>query len=320
MKKNKKYIILILLVIAIVILLILAGITIKNVTEKSGLLSKVLNEQEQEIQGQEEHSIETIYVVNSTSGNNIYLTITIESDDEIEQVQTPDENTINANRKKLAIDYTVVSGIDYTFKIKRKSDTEAEEYILKADINAKPVISQNQSSIYPILTPNGVELNKQVTIEYEGEETNNLYSLDNGATWNSYTETIKVKNSGKVLAKTIKDHEITKMTSQNITLNLAADALGPAAYDGNDGTRFNNSYRDRILKISPDMIGKQVRVYCDSNTGEGGEFYICNSSGATLLYRYQYRVKVHIVTIPANADYFRFWYSDYVYEVGPYNG
>ncbi len=318
MKKSIKYIILILLVITLIILLILTDITIKNVIEKSGLLSKALNEQEQEIQEQEqeEHNIETIYVVNSTSGNDINVTIKIESNDEIEQVQTPNGNILNTNKNKLAIDYNVVSGTDYTFKIKRKSDNETEDYVLKANINAKPIINENKSSLYPILTPDGVELNKEVNIDY-GEETNNYYSLNNGVTWNVYTETIKVKNSGKVLAKTIKDHEITKMEFKNITLNLASDALGPAAYDGNDRTLYCELLKPRI-NIAPDMIGKNVKIHCCDNGSAYGSFYFHNSSGAILAS--YWKRGTNIVPVPPNAAYITFAHYCQVYEVGPYNG
>ncbi len=303
MKNKVKCITLITLVIAIIILLVLSGITIKNITEKNGLFSKAFGEQEQNIQ--EEHKIDTVYVVNSISENNIYITIMIESNDEIEQVQTPDDNIINVNKNKLAIDYNVESGNEYTFKIKRKSDDDFKNYVLKANVDAKPVISQNESSIYPILTSYGIKLNKKVTIDY-GEETNNYYSIDNGNTWITYEGEFVVEKECTILAKSIKQQEITKLDKEAIKMNLAPDALGLAAYDGNDNTSVGGYRNTYYIEIEPSMIGKKVQVY---EHVESFDLYICDENKQSIqrISIYGWSSNRQTFTIPENAKFLMFY-------------
>ena len=230
-------------------------------------------------------NIESTYIINSVNGNNMKVTITISSNTEIETINTPDGNVIYANSNKMATVFDVISGQNYTFKIKLKGVQELKEYILKADTNAKPEISENTTNNYPELTRYGVELNKRIDIDY-GEGKNNYYSLDDGKTWNSYTGSIKVKNDGKVIAKTIMENEITKVESKDYTMNLASDALGANAYDGNESTceQYNyvsgtqNKYQKYML-IEEAVQNSKINIKCSFVWNIPTYVYFYNTEG-----------------------------------------
>ena len=233
-------------------------------------------------------NIESTYVINSVNGNNMKVTITISSSTEIETINTPDGNVLPVNDNKTSTDFDVISGQNYTFKIKLKGVQELKEYILKADTNAKPEISENTTNNYPELTRYGVELNKRIDIDY-GEGTNNYYSLDDGKTWNAYTGSIKVKNDGKVVAKTIIENEITKVESKNYTMNLASDALGANAYDGDESTceQYNyvssaqNKYQKYML-IDETVQGSKINIKCSFAWNIDAYVYFYNSAGTNI--------------------------------------
>ena len=241
-------------------------------------------------------NIESTYVINSVNGNNMKVTITISSNTEIETISTPDGNVIYANSNKMATDFDVISGQNYTFKIKLKGVQELKEYILKADTNAKPEVSENTTNNYPELTRYGVELNKRIDIDY-GEGTNNYYSLDDGKTWNAYTGSIKVKNDGKVVAKTIIENEITKVESKNYTMNLANDALGANAYDGNESTCEQYNYvsgtqykYQKYMLIDEAVQNSKINIKCSFAWNIPTYVYFYNTEGekvgTKLLYDY----------------------------------
>ncbi len=324
-KINNKMITLIAIVIIVVLIILLSGVTIKNVTEKSQLFSKAINEQEnanQQVEEQEGHNIDAIYVVNSTDGDNINVTIILESDDEIEQVQTPNQNIISTHKNKLAIDYSVVSGEDYTFKIKRTSDSELKDYVLKADINARPEILQDTTPIYPILMPEGVKLRKTVNIDYGEEETNNYYSLDNGDTWMEYEGELVIEKECTLLAKKIKnigEREIIKLAKEEIKMNLAPDALGLRAYDGNYNTGFSLDGRRCRMQIDDSMKGKRIAGTWGGSSARACTYYFISDVGSQIPGGTQsFSTKYRVEWIPSNASWFSVGGGN-IYEIGPYN-
>ena len=63
------------------------------------------------------------------------------------------------------MDYDVISGQNYKFKLKYKGEEELKEYILNADLNAKPIINIETSKNYPTLTADGFVLQKNISME-----------------------------------------------------------------------------------------------------------------------------------------------------------
>ena len=205
---------------------------------------------------------ETTYQINSIDGDVMQVTIKIKNDLGIEKVITADGKEIipQGNKKQIGIDYKVVSGNNYIFKVKASDSEEIKEYVLKADINAKPEINQDESYSYPILTEYRVEINKTVEIDY-GENTNNYYSVDDGKTWNEYTGTIKIQKECTIKAKSIIEGEITKETKKEITIKIENGAIGKNAYDYDDETGERLSTTQKYIKISPEMQNQSMSIY-----------------------------------------------------------
>ncbi len=242
----------------IITILIVAGIAIVEVNKNNELFTKISQIGEKNLISEQ---TETTYKVNSTNGNIMNVTINIKNEIGIKKVIKPDNSNIilAGPKKQIAIDYNVEDGQEYKFKVQLVGSNEQEEYILKASLNAKPEIIQNDSYLYPVLTGDGVEINKKVTINY-GESKENYYSLDNGNSWIKYTEdNINIKKEGKILAKTIINGEITKEAQEDITMQFADDAIGTDAYDENEETYFTTRKKSYMI-INDDMIGKMVYI------------------------------------------------------------
>lgn len=204
---------------------------------------------------------ETTYKVNSINENIMNVTIHIKNEIGIQKIIKPDNKSITptGTKEEIAIDYEVEDGKEYKFKVQLVGSNEEKEYILKANLNAKPEIRQNESNAYPIITQYGIEINKIVNIDY-GENTNNYYSLDGGNSWIKYTEDgINVKKEGKILARTIIEGEITKESQEDITMQLAEDALGLNSYDKDDKTYEIGAKKS--LLISNEIYGKNINIH-----------------------------------------------------------
>lgn len=314
--KNKKIILFLLMAVSLFLITLILIINRENIT------SIFENTQKRAI---EKGKIDATYRVVKIEGETINAVVTFDCDTPIEKIIRPDgvEITVESiNKQKLAIDYNLVSGNQYAFKIKLLDNSEEKEYVLYADKDAKPSIKQDDSLLYPLITLYGVKLNKNVTIDY-GKEENNYYSTDGGETWEKYEGQMTLQKECTIMARSFKDeNEIVKVDTQEIKMNLADDALGAAAYDGSEDTYvyMRNTVYDAFdkcgkIKISSEMIGKQIRVKVDNDTGEGGNVYVRDSSGNILASYDKYKQSVYIITVPTSADYLTFYYNNTVHEV-----
>lgn len=205
---------------------------------------------------------ETTYHVNSIDGNVMQVTIKIKNTLGIEKVITPTGKEIvpQIDKTQIGIDYEVISGNNYIFKVKTVGAEEIKEYILKADVNAKPEINQNESYAYPLLNEYGIEVNKYVEIDY-GENANNYYSIDNGKTWEKYTGKVKIQKECTLIAKIVIDGEITREDKKKITFELADDAVGSEAYDNNDETGYTiKGVGNHYIEVNEEMIGESFII------------------------------------------------------------
>ena len=207
---------------------------------------------------------------------------------------------------------TTQEGKDYTRKI-----------VIDLTPPATPEISSNYG--YPIITESGVKQDGTTKITYDtSENVENYYSLD-GTNWQEYTGEFQYAQIGKIYAKSVKKSNGTEATASK-EITIPNYALGASAYDKDDSTcekmvysKNSTSTSCGIVKISPEMIGKQVRVLVDSSSKEGGQVRIYNSSDTQLALYDKYRQKEYIITIPIGADYLGFYRNQNVYEVAPYN-
>ena len=229
-------------------------------------------------------TIETTYKVNSTNGNFMSVTVKIKCESGIQKVIKPDNNEVTPVGKKeqVAIDYDIEDGKEYKFKVQLVGSKEQKEYILKANLNAKPEIKQNESDAYPTLTEYGVEINKIIKIDY-GENTNNYYSLDNGNSWIKYTEDgISIKKEGNILAKSVINGEITRETQEDISVQLANDAVTKDWIDGDENTAagLGRFTRNKFLLVDESAIGKKIKMKSNDSTIW---MYVTNKSGEETL-------------------------------------
>ena len=229
---------------------------------------------------------ETTYKVNSTNENIMNVTVNIKNEIGIQKVIKPDNNevTLAGTKEQVAIDYDVEDGKEYKFKVQLIGSDEQKEYTLKANLNAKPEIKQNKSNAYPTITEYGIEINKTVKIDY-GESTNNYYSLDNGSSWIKYTEDgVSVKKEGKILAKSEINGEITKESQENITMQLASDAISKEWYDGDENTyaSIGRFERKKYLLVDESAIGKKIKMKV---SGSPIYMYITNKTGDEIKFK-----------------------------------
>ena len=229
---------------------------------------------------------DTTYKVNSTNGNIMNVTVNIKNEIGIQRVIKPDNTDVTpaGSKEQVAIDYDVEDGKEYKFKVQLIGSNEQKEYILKANLNAKPEIEQNESNAYPTLTEYGFEINKIVKIDY-GENSDNYYSLDNGNSWIKYTEDgVSVKKEGKILAKSVMNGEITKESQENITMQLASDAISKEWYDGDENTyaSIGSSERKKYLLVDESAIGKKIKMKVSSSPIY---MYITNKTGDEIKFK-----------------------------------
>ena len=229
---------------------------------------------------------DTTYKVNSTNGNIMNVTVNIKNEIGIQRVIKPDNTDVTpaGSKEQVAIDYDVEDGKEYKFKVQLIGSNEQKEYILKANLNAKPEIEQNESNAYPTLTEYGFEINKIVKIDY-GENADNYYSLDNGNSWIKYTEDgVSVKKEGKILAKSLINGEITKESEENITMQLASDAISKEWYDGDENTYASIGIyeRKKYLLVDESAIGKKIKMKV---SGSPIYMYITNKTGDEIIFK-----------------------------------
>ena len=229
---------------------------------------------------------DTTYKVNSTNGNIMNVTVNIKNEIGIQRVIKPDNTDVTpaGSKEQVAIDYDVEDGKEYKFKVQLIGSNEQKEYILKANLNAKPEIEQNESNAYPTLTEYGFEINKIVKIDY-GENADNYYSLDNGNSWIKYTEDgVSVKKEGKILAKSLINGEITKESEENITMQLASDAISKEWYDGDENTyaSIGEYERKKYLLVDESAIGKKIKMKVSSSPIY---MYITNKTGDEIIFK-----------------------------------
>ena len=139
--------------------------------------------------------------------------------------------------------------------------TEENKVIGNIDIDIPKAPEINSNYGYPILTEYGVEVDGSTEIVYDTRtDIQNLYSIDNGQTWQEYKGNFQA-TAGTIRAKSVKKESGLEVeTSKEIT--IPEDAIGPAAYDGNEGTYYSNTgtNANRYMEIDSSVRGKQVYI------------------------------------------------------------
>lgn len=266
---NKKGMSLIALIVMILILLMLIGMSIYSLIENGSLkimgLTKAKYNEERNIYNSTK--MYATYEITEKNDNKGMAIIEFDSKNGIEYIKyvKDDEIVLQCNGKKnIAIDYDVEDKKEYMFKVK-EIDKEEEQYVLYVKIDSQ--ISEFQESEYFIIKEGGVELTRNVNIDYQyNDECKNYYSIDNGETWEEYKEELHFKESKTNLKlKTETDKNIiTKRENKEICVQYAQDAVILREIDGNmEGVFGDKSY---YMLVNNSAIGKRFNFTLSPNS------------------------------------------------------
>lgn len=223
------------------------------------------------------NDIEFSYQLVSYENNKFKIIITItEETNGLRSIKYPDGTIQNCNGEKLIeINYEVEEGIDYIFIATNSNGIEKNEVInlIKPAKPASPELNLN----YPTLTLTGV-ISSKVEINFDSrEEFLNYYSLDNGKTWNLYTEPIET-NTSVIKAKSVHKKCQDIFEEADITVNIPVDTITKNSFDCNLETSDRFAYYNSGVPA-----GKYCSFYVDESTW--GQFlaftYIFDSIGYT---------------------------------------
>ena len=208
-----------------------------------------------------------------------------------------------------------------------EGEVSEDIYILDLDAPSTPEITAGAG--YPILTEYGVKLGSKSYIKYDNrDDITNYYSIDNGATWKVYTGPFEI-TSGTIKAKSVKKESgLTIEATKKV--DMPSDALGSEAYDSDTSTFVGDSSVNYKLLISPEMIGKRLKItwrgaYIGSSKASSMTFIGTNKNTFTGIAGTS--IYTDIVEIPTGTTEIQFQlpyhYNNYpcgrIYEVSTYD-
>lgn len=154
------------------------------------------------------------------------------------------------------------------------------------DAAKNPVIAA--SGFIPTLKATGVELTGgTVSITYDTRKgLENYYSIDDGATWNRYTEPFDMVGTGKILAKSEKKG--VKLAEASASVGVVRGYIGSGAYDGDSNTYARTSAMNTsVLKVDSSVWGRTVSIQGRAKTSYNGRYGVtARGEGGTTLSRF----------------------------------
>ena len=221
-KKYKIYYIL------LIILLIIIGIVCVNrIYENSSIIAK--NDK------QKLSEMEFSYRLANYKDNKFKISITVEDKaNGMDIIEFPNGTILQCNgKKKVGLDYEIEEGTDYIFIVRDIQGNEKRE-VVNFTKPEEPTITTPTIET-PTLSLKGIDIPK-VEIKYdERPEFEGYYSIDNGKTWNLYTEPVNA-TSYKIIAKSVHKKCPTLYTEVSANIQQTLTSLNPAGYDGNMDT------------------------------------------------------------------------------------
>ena len=153
------------------------------------------------------------------------------------------------------------------------NETNTEKTInnLDTQLPQMPVINSNYG--YPILTEYGVKKDGKTTITFDtSKNVTNYYKIDEGQ-WIEYTGEFEIDKECTIYVKSVKnDSGLGVSTSRTIT--SPTDALGEAAYDGDENTGDEYTKEgSKYVYLDETMQGRNIRIKIYENYSAYVEFY-----------------------------------------------
>ena len=133
------------------------------------------------------------------------------------------------------------------------------------EVTPSPKPSIRQTNSYSHLTSDGMKNSSiKANISFFSYLPQKLYSLDNGKTWNEYTQPFEVKAGTVIKAKgVLASGSNTKIASYTVT--AISDVLPSQAYDGNKETYASIATKtSKAFTISEDLINRSIRFFLSS--------------------------------------------------------
>ena len=125
----------------------------------------------------------------------------------------------------------------------------------------QPAIDSNKCG-YPILTPDGVRVINTVKINYNEQNSQKFYKI-NDSEWKKYdNEEITLNIGDCIYAKEISESGAESVVT-SYTYEERKNAIGKEAYDGNSDTYYENASNegdDFIMYIDKSMRGRNVKI------------------------------------------------------------
>ena len=246
------------------------------------------------------------YEILTTGSSKMNIRICLENLDGIDKIECPNGDMIDGeNNKQIKFEYEVDNNLVYQFKI---ISSKNNEELLTLDLNKdnRIEILETTQKAYSIITEKGIiGTNKNISINYKNSE-NNYYSIDNGNTWEKYTDEISVTKETLIMAKSIEENKITEISKKMINLQLASDALDNSVCD-NDSKTYGGSSGTNYIQVDKKVWGEKIIIDSTYWTGWDSSTY----------YQFLNENKENIgnsinsgrnkeVTIPEGARYIKF--------------
>lgn len=135
---------------------------------------------------QQEITTEVKGEVTTVNKESLNILITIENINGIERITGEDITLECKGKEKVALDRTIENGKVYQISVKLVGKETEEEYTIAAERLPNIVLANSDTT--------GDGSTKTVKIEYNTNEeySKNYYSLDDGATWQEYTEELNI--------------------------------------------------------------------------------------------------------------------------------
>ncbi len=192
-------------------------------------------------------------------------------------------------------------------------------HLHEINISTSPEMNVNQT--YPVLTEYGVKSGySKVNIQYFQTAVKKLYSLDNGNTWQKYSDELELPLGTVVQAKSIdKNEQESTISTYNSTLR--EDAIGVKAYDEVNTTYENlSNYSEKYIEISNQLWNQSLEM--TFNTGNHNAnilFYDENKKEISRQSASCGSITTQRFLIPSGTKYIMFHSGYFVlYELSPY--
>mgnify|MGYP004590164513 CR=1 FL=1 len=199
------------------------------------------------------------YEILTTESSKMNIRICLENLDGIDKIECPNGDMIDGeNNKQIKFEYEVDNNLVYQFKI---ISSKNNEEVLTLDLNKdnRIEILETTQKAYSIITEKGIiGTNKNISINYKNSE-NNYYSIDNGNTWEKYTDEISVTKETLIMAKSIEENKITEISKKTINLQLASDTLDNRVCD-NDSKTYGGSSGTNYIQVDKKVWGEKIII------------------------------------------------------------